>query len=465
MKIKNSYLRNLLKLTSSSVMAQLILIISSPILTRLYSPEDFGIFALFIAIVGVLSTVTNFRYEQAIIIPKNDNDSDQLIYLSLGLNFLFSTLIFILLFFFGEYLFSIFHIQHLTNYYWLIPISIFFIGCFQVFNYWLIRDRKVNKIAQIKIQQSLLIVCIQFMFFKLGPIALILGHALGQLLGVLRNSVSFFSSKKINKDDVFRVAKEYKKFPLYSTWSALLNSTGAQLPVLIFTAYYSPLIAGLYLLTQRVIKTPLSIVGQAVTQLFISNIRNEEDKLKKNILNINKFLTVISAIPFAIVIVSGDRLFSLVFGPNWAEAGLVAAILSPWMFLVFICSPVSSLIEYKGKQKNFLIFQIILFLSRICSIFIGYLVFKNYIDMLILFSGVSSCIWFCFLCYIMHICNVKFWEWFSYIAIKLLVVLVSFSIFYFIDIENDLIYWIFLIIVSLVAALLIFERNVFINES
>jgi len=80
---------------------------------------------------------------------------------------------------------------------------------------------------------------------------------------------------------MLKVAKEYKKFPLYSTWSALLNSTGAQLPVLIFTAYYSPLIAGLYMLTQRVIKTPLSIVGQAVTQLFISNIRNEEEKLKK----------------------------------------------------------------------------------------------------------------------------------------------------------------------------------------
>lgn len=465
MKIKNHYLSNLLKLTSSSVMAQLILIVSSPILTRLYTPEDFGIFALFIALVGILSTITNFRYEQAIIIPKSDNDSNQLIYLSLGINFLFSTFILIILFVCGENLFSIFNIQHLIKYYWLLPISIFFIGCFQVFNYWLIRNKKINKIAQIKVQQSILIVGIQFIFFKLGPIALILGHALGQLLGVLKNSLSFFSSTRINKNDMLKVAKEYKKFPLYSTWSALLNSTGAQLPVLIFTAYYSPLIAGLYMLTQRVIKTPLSIVGQAVTQLFISNIRNEEEKLKKNIININNFLTTLSLIPFAIIMVSGDKLFYLVFGSQWAEAGVVAAILSPWMFLVFICSPVSSLIEYKGKQKQFLIFQIILFISRIFSIFIGYILFENYIYMLILFSAVSTCIWLCFLSYIMHICNVRFMEWFSKISKKILIVFIGFFIFNFANIENNFLYWIFLSIISMVTLLLIFEKEVFINEN
>jgi len=87
---KNKFFQNLVKLSSSTLLAQVLLIISSPLLTRLYSPEDFGVFAFFIGIIGVLSTITNLRYEQAIIIPKKDSLANQLVYLSLISNITFS---------------------------------------------------------------------------------------------------------------------------------------------------------------------------------------------------------------------------------------------------------------------------------------------------------------------------------------------------------------------------------------
>jgi len=465
MKIRNQYLSNLLKLTSSSVLAQLLLIISSPILTRLYSPKAFGVYALFIGIIGILSTVSNLRYEQAIIIPKEDVKSIQLIYLSLFINIIFSSLLFLFLFLFSEIIFKFFKIEDLVEYYWIIPIAVFFIGCFQVFNYWLIRNKKFNKISKIKIQQSAVIITIQLVFYKIGAIALILGHSAGQLLGVIKNGYIFLKTTKSNRSEIRQVASEYKNFPIYSTWSALLNSTGAQLPVLIFTAYYSPAVAGLYMLTQRVIKGPLSIVSQAVTQIFISNLRNEENKIKKKLLGVNNFLTSIVIIPFAIIIVAGNKIFSLVFGSNWAEAGTVAAILSPWMFLVFICSPISSLIEYKGKQTFFLKFQIILFLSRIIFIYIGYLIFDGYIKTLILFSFISTSLWFFLLYYIMRLFKIGFLEWSKSIFKKIIYVSFIFFVFYIIQFQDNFYYWLFMFLFTIISIYFVYDKGLLKNES
>lgn len=465
MKIKNKYLSNLLKLMSSSVVAQLLLIISSPVLTRLYTPQDFGVFALFIGVVGILSTVTNLRYEQAIIIPNENYEASQLVYLSLLINIIISLLIFFTLTLFSREIFTFFNIESLINYYWLIPIAVFFIGCFQVFNYWLIRNKEFGKVAKIKIQQSAIIIIIQFVFYKIGAIALVLGHSLGQLLGVVKNGVIFFKSTKIDRKEIKKVANNYKKFPIYSTWSALLNSMGAQLPILMFTAYYNPAIAGIYMLTQRIIKGPLSIISQAVTQIFISNLRNEDEKIQFELLRINKFLTSLVLIPFAIIVVAGDKLFAFTFGSEWAEAGVAAAILSPWMFLVFICSPIAVIIEYKGKQKVFLAFQLILFLLRLLSLYVGYILFDNYLDTLKVFSLVSALLWFLLLTYIMKLCRIHFFGWIFDIVKKILVVTLFFYIFYIFKIEDSLNYWMLLIVVSMISMFCLYEKGLFKGEN
>lgn len=465
MKIQSQYLTNLLKLMSSSVVAQLLIIASSPILTRLYSPDDFGIFALFIGLIGILSTIISLRYEQAIIIPKDDDKAKQLVYLSLLINAIVSIFVLLFLFVFAEKIFNFFHIEDLLDYYWIVPFAVFLIGCFQVFNYWLIRNKEFNKVAKIKIQQSVVIIVFQFVFYKIGAISLILGHSLGQLLGVLKNGYLFFYNSKFDKKKIIEVAREYKKFPIYSTWSSLLNSVGAQLPVLIFTAYYSPVVAGLYMLTQRVIKGPLSIVGQAVTQIFVSSLREEESRLKEKIISINKLLIFIALTPFAVIVVAGEKLFSLIFGNEWAEAGLVASILSPWMLMVFLCSPISSLVEYKNKQEFFLKFQISLFIFRVLSIYIGYLIFESYIHTLILFSILSTCLWVFFIFYMMKLCNLNIKEWLMPLIRKIIIVSCIFIIFHYGSVFlNYISYWLVLIIVSIISMGAIYEKGMLKSE-
>lgn len=455
---QNKFIKNLVKLSSSTIIAQVLLIASSPLLTRLYSPDDFGIFALFIAIIGVLSTITNLRYEQAIIIPKKDNSANQLVYLSLIINITFSFSVLLLLSLFSEPIFTFFNIEALIGFYWLIPIGVLFIGGYQALNYWLIRNQEFNIVAKIKIQQSIAMIAIQLTAFKLGAISLILGHSTGQLWGVFKNGARFLRNSEIDFKELKIMAVKYSNFPKFSIWSALLNSTGAQLPVLLFTAYYSPAVAGFYMLTQRVIKGPLSIISQAITQIFISDLRQSEKLLKIKLLKINDLLISVSIIPLAVIVVSGEVVFPLVFGPEWAEAGSVAAVLTPWIFSVFICSPVATLVEFKNKQKSFLFFQLTLFLTRVVSIYFGYKFFESYLDTLKLFSFSSAILWLLFLWYIMRLCNINFLEWFEVLIKKIILVLFLFLPLYFFD-SNDVYFWIFLTISIAVSAKLIIKKE------
>lgn len=465
MAIKNAFLKNLLKLTSSSVMAQLIVIISSPLLTRLYTPEDFGVFALFLSVITILATLANLRYDQAIIIPKDNEKGKQLVYLCLFINLFVFTITFVILYLFSHDIFRFFNLEKLQGFYWILAISVLFIGVFQAFNYWLLRNKEFDTIAKIKVQQSLVIVICQLIFFKFGALCLLVGHTVGQLFGVLKNGYNFLTTTKINFITMKEVFFDYINFPKYSIWSALLNNIGAQLPVFLFTLYFSPAIAGLYLLTQRVIKGPLTIVSQAVTQIFLSNLRNEESSIQNKILKINNFLTTIVLVPLAIIVVAGEQIFSIVFGEGWGEAGKVAAILIPWIFMVFLCTPIGSLLEYKGMQKEYLIFQVCLFVVRIMSIGVGIFLFDKYTDTLILFSIISALAWMGFLYFVMKIYGVRVSNWFVPVFKKILIV---FSIFLPLVIlkDIDIFYFYFLVLLaSIFSFYLIFEKSIFKYEN
>lgn len=453
----NRFAKNLVKLSSSTIVSQALLLLTSPILTRLYSPSDFGVFAFFIGIIGVLSTVANLRYEQAIIVPESRHSANQLVYLSLIINSIFSLIILIILTLFSKPIFTLFKIEEYEKYSWLIPISVFFIGCYQAFNYWLVRNKKFNTIAKIKVQQSVAMISIQLILFKIGAIALILGHSTGQLLGVFKNGMRFLKNSNLDAKHLKDMASKYRNFPKFSIWSALLNSTGSQLPVLMFTAYYSPAIAGLYMLTQRVIKGPLSIVSQAITQIFISDLR-QSSTVKHKLLKINNLLITLSIIPLTLIVVAGDKVFPLIFGPQWADVSSVASVLTPWIFAVFICSPVATLVEFNNKQSSFLIFQLVLFISRVASIYLGYILFDNYLDSLMLFSYSSTIIWLFFLSYIMKLCNIKLLEWAKPLILKVSITSILFAPVYFITFDGAY-FWIILSVSTLMSIICIFNKD------
>jgi len=145
------FLKNAATLVSATVLAQLITIAVSPVLTRIYNAEDFGLLAVFMSIVSVLSIIATGRYEMAIMLPENEEDAADLLVLSLAIAFLFSLTILFFVHFFNEQIALASGVEKIKNWLYLVPLSVFLLGVFQAFNYWNNRQKLFAPIAKAKV--------------------------------------------------------------------------------------------------------------------------------------------------------------------------------------------------------------------------------------------------------------------------------------------------------------------------
>jgi lipopolysaccharide exporter len=189
--------------------------------------------------------------------------------------------------------------------------------------------------------------------------------------------------------------KRHKKIPIFSTWSALLNTASQQLPVWILAFYFSPTVVGFYALGKTVLSMPMSMIGGAIAQVFFqkaSEAHNRTGDLPKVVEEVFKRLVSLGIFPVFLLTLIGKDLFIVAFGTRWAEAGVYMQILGIWLFFVFISSPISTLICVLEKQGAGLLFNITLFLTRAISLIGGGLIGDVRIA-LIFFSATGAIAW------------------------------------------------------------------------
>lgn len=381
--------------------AQLLMILASPVLTRLYSPEDFGLLAVYVSLLSLFTVISSMRYELAIPLPESDQEAANLTILSLFIVIFVTIISGVLIVFAGSYAAKLLGTPKLADFFWLLPVGVFLIGTYQVFNYWSLRTKSFPTIAKTKIRQTISTVAIQIIGFKLGGITLVLGQAVGQGAGVLtlaKPAMKRPEFKGWTWSDLKIVAKRYRSFPLFSTWSGFANTAGMQLPPLMFAALFSPAIAGFYALAHRVLALPTGLIGGAIGNVFFSNAAEDYRKgqLQPLFENVLDKLVMISIPIMILLIFAGPTLFEFVFGTDWKQAGIFAQWMAVWIGMVFISSPLSILFSVVEKQAVGLLFQSIMLVVRVLVIFIGYKL-DNILLTIIMFSFSSAILWFGFL--------------------------------------------------------------------
>lgn len=402
---KNNFLRNVGVLLSGTVVGQVLAVISAPLLTRLYSPEDFGLFAVYAGLLSIFTIIASMRYELAIPLPEDDQTAADIVVLSLTIVMCTSIISALFVFFFGDWLVMKIGVPALGNKIWLLPLGVVFIGLYQVLNFWCIRKKRFFDIGQTRIKQSTTTVIIQLLGSKFGSVTLIIGHTIGQFIGggvLVRSALSYPEFRKIKQVRFKEIAMRYKQFPIYSTFSGLFNEAGQQLPTLMFASLFSPAAAGLYALTRRVLAMPMTMIGSAVANVFLSNAADayREGRIASLVELIHNKLAHIAMPPVIVLIAAGPDIFSLLFGEHWEEAGVFARWMAPWLYIVFITSPLSCLFEVMEKQKHGAVLQCILLAVRLVAILIGsYL--GNILYAVILFSISSAFCWIGFLIWVM----------------------------------------------------------------
>jgi len=412
----SSFASDVLKLVGGTAFAQIIAILASPILTRLYGPDAFGFFAIFTSITSIIGVIACMRYELAIMLPKADEKAANLLALCLLCVAAVSGLTVPVLYFGGDALLSMLRAPELDPYLILVPPFIFINGIFLALNYWNSRTRHFGRLSVARVTSSLAATGTQ-----LG--AGFAGYATGgSLIGASLMGVSISTGvlgAQIWRDDhsTFRRSiswrgmaeglKRYKKFPLIDNSSALLNAASWQLPAFLLAAFFSPEIVGYYALGFRVLQLPMSLIGGSITQVFFQRASKARSDGTLSLLVENMFhsLVAIGIFPILTVTIVGPELFAVIFGDAWVEAGLYAQILSIWAFVWFISSPLSTIRAVLEKQAFGIKINTLIFVTRIISLvlggvtgnpvialslfsFSGILVYGYYNVMLLLFSGV-----------------------------------------------------------------------------
>lgn len=391
---KNSqYLKRVGTLITGTAASQLLLVLTSPILSRLYTPEDFGIFATYFAVVSILMPITALRYELAIPIAKTNGTAANASALCLLVTFSVATIALIVL---NLVLYTnLFDVPKHWN--WLIPINLAFSGTYITVTYWATRQKNFVSISKSKVAQAIATSITQAALFKLGATGLAIGSTFGHSIGSFRLFKDFISSKscsQVRKKRLVYVAKRYRSFPLISTWTSVVNASSAQLAPILIAIFFSPYHAGVYFLAQRVLSLPLSVVGKAMASVFLSEASKNNTAVKLRQPVTRSLILCVSLFSPAIAFVSqfSPTIFEECFGPQWRESGWIARWMCPWTLAVLVVTPVTSTYEILNKNRIGLIFHSTLFAARVLSLAIGAW-FESFYLSVTLFSFSSTILW------------------------------------------------------------------------
>lgn len=357
----NPFAKNVAKLTTGSAFSKLISLITLPILSRLYLPEDYSLFALFLSISTIVSNYSTLQTEYAIPIAEDEKESFHTLSLTLIYVFLITFLSFLAFVIFSDFTLNWLGAMNLAPYKILIPIMILVSGLYKAFRYHTVRDKNFGAIMKSHMagggSQSGFQVL--FGFLNWTTIGLLLGSLLGKFFSVwpfLKSIQNFFQNFKLfSKTDLIAAAKKFKRFPLIASWQNLFNSVGINLPIFILTKLFSDAIVGSFAFAERLVHMPMALLGTAIGHVFFAEAaeavqKKEHWRIKPLAKSLNLKLLFMGTLPFLPLIFFGKPIITFAFGQEWADAGFYVQILAVMAIVKFCTLPISNVFNIFQKQ-------------------------------------------------------------------------------------------------------------------
>ena len=382
---KNGFVRKSVILTFGTAISQAIPVLASPILTRLFTPSEFGLLAIITSITAIISVISTGKYETVILITKNKRDAANVAVVALTISFLVSILAIIIFLFFSDIFIAILKQPQLKYWIFVCPFMSFFISIYQIYNEWCIRDAHFIHLSFNKITNSGSITFANILFglSKISGGGLIFGELIGRFI----SAITCIYHARIRDFEIFRrvtysrmlfLSKRYINAPKFILPGQLINTIAGQGSILLIAILFRETEVGYYSMTGMVLSVPASLISLTIRDVFRQRA-NEEYIAKKNCLDIYKktikVTTLFSIIIFTLLFLIMPGLFSFIFGSKWRVAGEYARILTPAIMISFIAESVWGMFVIAEKMKEILIWQIQFLFLTISSLVIGYYFF------------------------------------------------------------------------------------------
>jgi lipopolysaccharide exporter len=380
-KVAFGFLRKVLTVSSGIAVSQGLLFLFTPVLSRLYTPADFGLFGILIALASILAVGSNGRYFLAIVQPDEDNEASSVLGLALFTTGMFAVVVTIALAIGHPQVSSLLNNPGFSRWWWWVPVITALAGWFDAVNYWHIRRERYILVSQVQPMRAAVLIGGQagmgalglgFLGLTWGRLAADLTLLLGLLRHLCRDLRQLQGWRQAST--WLSMARRFRSFPLYSAPQGLLSAVAQYLPILLLAVLLDDVVVGVFLMTYRILATPNQFLGKALRQVFYQQLhqghRNHVDD-RRFWWYTTRTVFVWGFLPTALIVAFGPPLFALALGEQWALAGQFARPVAMWQLLALTCIPSQMLLMAQGRQRLHLIIEVIFLVARFLALVMG----------------------------------------------------------------------------------------------
>ncbi len=388
-------------LGGGTAVSQAVTVISAPIISRLFTPEAYGLAALFASVPAIIVGIGCLCYDQAILIPKREREAANVFSLSLLILAGFSLLLTLVVLLGRRQFARLLGAPELEPYLWLWPVSFFLLGAAFPLKYWHTRQNRFRILAGIRIANTAGGKTIRIggglAGFRSGGNLIILNLVNSLIIPLLLTAQLLRSDaryilRRLSWRAMRELAARYRKFPLFLSWSGMVDQFSSKIPVILLGVYFGTGVVGLYSLAMALLQMPLEVVAAATSQVLFQRAaaaRAAGKEVESLVVPIFRQLTILGLYPAGALLLTGPMIFSFFLGERWLGAGDFAAILAPWLLTILVGSPLSIIFVVFEKQSQFLAFNAALCAARVGALILGGVILADPEAAIAVFSAVS----------------------------------------------------------------------------
>lgn len=365
---KGSFVRNTFTLMIGTIISQLLVFLSSPIITRIFKPEALGISASYAALITIIGGFITWKYELGLLIPKSSKIALSMLHLGVSLSVISCTIVFFVIIYGHKIIANLMGIAGYERVLYLLPLSLLLSALLLLLANWNIRNKKFSLVGFSRASQSggaVLSEIILGLFLTNNVWGLLISQLIGQAIGTIvllirQLKIIYFKVNGLYLQRLKRIAYKYRAFPQYMSIAGIVNNLATYAPIFILGSYFSSSVVGYYALAQRAIQAPVSIIGGSVADVFFkeaSDLAEQPKRLHQQSIRVAVTLLALGSIPVIILIFFGPLLFEFVFSSEWRISGKFAQIMSIYLLFQFVFSPLSNLFNVLERQRLYQIWE------------------------------------------------------------------------------------------------------------
>lgn len=353
-------------------MAQVLPLLFTPILTRMYEPKFWGIYGTYVVITNITQQIACFRYDYAIIVADDDEEAGGAFVLSAVLAVLFSAAIALLMWpFIPQIAQRLDMTGGAENTLWMVPLTTVVCGLTTALNYFNVRHEKYKVISASNIIRVSVMLAVQIVmgYMGFGYWGMIVGQFLSYFFGNFRMMLTLkgrIHRSMLNLNFLKKIARKNSAFPKYMLPSAMVNSVSVGMMGLFIPMQYGNVMNGFYSQINRLLGSPSLLISNAVSQVFLrgaSADKHNGEKLSKTFSSVTKWLAILSVFPFGFLLLFGDPIIPLFLGPEWKPVPQYVKYLIPLFMVRFVVNPVTNSAIALGRQKAVMVWQFFLLIT------------------------------------------------------------------------------------------------------